>query len=558
MVLAGALLASAAHAERGSDGEVKVLSWQAISTLNPYLSGGTKEQYASSAVLEPLARYDEAGNIIPALAEAIPTVENGGIAKDLKSITWKLKNGLKWSDGSDFTAADVAFTWEYCMAPGGGCASAGNFNQIEKVEAVDPLTVKISFSVAKPFPYTAFVGASVPILQKAQFANCLGAKASSCTEANFYPVGTGAFKVKDFKANDVVVFEANTFYRDPSKPAFKTLTIKGGGTPSSAASAVLETGEYDYAWFLQLEPEILAQMEAKKRGTVVSSFGTQVERIDVNPFINAASAGDKRSTAEAGPHPAMSDPAVRRALSLAIDREVIVETLYGRTAKPICNILPAPAAYASTAVNWCLKPDVAEANRLLDKAGWVKGADGVRSKAGAKFSFLFQTSTNSVRQSEQEILKSMWQEIGVQTELKNVSPAVFFGGDPGSPDTNRKFYADLQMFSNNFPGTDPEAYMAAWTCDKLPTLANTWRGANVTRYCNPKYDAIVKELSTTAGVEARGQLAKQLNDLLVNDGAIIPLVYRGEVAAHSASLNGVKMTSWDSQLWNVADWSRRK
>jgi peptide/nickel transport system substrate-binding protein len=162
-------LSSAAHAGRGTDGELKILSWQAISTMNPYLSGGTKEQYASSAVIEPLARYDEGANIVPILAESIPTTENGGVSADLTTITWKLKAGTKWSDGSDFTADDVVFTWQYCTAPGGGCASAAVFNGIKEVVAVDPLTVKVTFGVPKPFPYTAFVGSMSPIIQKAQF-----------------------------------------------------------------------------------------------------------------------------------------------------------------------------------------------------------------------------------------------------------------------------------------------------------------------------------------------------------------------------------------------------
>lgn len=558
LFLPAILAATSAFAGRGSDGDLKILSWQAISTLNPYLSGGTKEQYASSVVLEPLARYDETGKMIPTLAESIPSIENGGISSDLMSVTWKLKAGVKWSDGSEFTADDVVFTWQYCTAPGGGCAAASYFDQIAKVEAQDPLTVKITFSSPKPFPYSAFVGAMAPILQQKQFKPCIGAKASSCTAENFAPKGTGPFQVKDFKANDVVTFDANPYYRDPAKPAFATLTIKGGGDPTSAASAVLETGEFDYAWFLQLEPEVLKQMEAAGKGTIVTSFGTQVERIDINPFANGASLGPKRSTAEAGSNPVLSDPAVRKALSLAIDRDLIVETVYGKAGRPTCNVLPAPSVNASNAVDWCLKSDVDGANKLLDNAGWKVGSDGVRAKDGVRLSLIFQTSTNSVRQSEQALLKDMWSQIGVATELRNINPSIFFGGDAGNPDTLRKFYADLEMFSNNFPGTDPEAYMAGWTCNKIPSDKNAWQGANSTRYCSSDYDRIVLELSKTPGMEARGALARKLNDLLVNDGAIIPLVYRGEVAARAVSLDGVRMTSWDSQLWNIADWSRHQ
>jgi len=91
---ATALLASTALAARGTDGQLNILYWQAPSILNPYLSGGTKDRDASSLIIEPLAYYDEKGNIVPALAAEIPTLENGGVAKDLKSVTWKLKPGV--------------------------------------------------------------------------------------------------------------------------------------------------------------------------------------------------------------------------------------------------------------------------------------------------------------------------------------------------------------------------------------------------------------------------------------------------------------------------------
>ena len=266
--------AAAARAERGTDGELKIIYWQAVSILNPYLSGGTKDVHGSSLVLEPLAKYDETGTMVPALVDEIPTVDNGGVAEDLKSITWTISEGLKWSDGTPFTANDVVFTWKYCTAPDGGCQQAEKFTDIASVEAVDDRSVKITYTVPKPFPYGPFVGAESPVIQEAQFKDCLGPKAPECTEQNFHPIGTGPFRVVDFKANDVVTFEANPNYRDPSKPAFASAVIKGGGDAASAARSVLETGEFDYAWNLQIEPEILTQMAQAGKGTVVSTFGT--------------------------------------------------------------------------------------------------------------------------------------------------------------------------------------------------------------------------------------------------------------------------------------------
>ena len=553
------VVSSNAHAQRGRDGHLGILYWQAASTVNPYLSGGTKDIEAGSMVIEPLAHYDEDGNMVPTLVEAIPTLENGGVAPDLRSITWKLAPGIKWSDGTPLTAHDVVFSGEYCLHEEGGCNSTSYFTDVTKIEALDDLTVKIHFGVAKPFPYGPFVGSTTPIIQKAQFRDCMGVKAQECTEQNFGPIGTGPFKVEEFRANDVITFSANEHYRDPDKPAFATATFKGGGDAASAARAVLETGEFDYAWNLQVEPEVLVQMAAAGKGTVVTAFGTSVERLMVNQTNDDPALGpEKRSLYLDGtnPHPFLSDPAVRRALSLAIDRQILVEAGYGAAGQPTCNVLPAPAVYASTANDECLTQDIDEANRILDEAGWMPGGDGVRARDGVRLSILYQTSTNSVRQGTQALVKQMWERIGVETELRNIDAAVFFGGDPASPDTYMKFYADIEMYTNNFSGTDPESYMANWACSEIPGPENQWLGNNIQRSCVAEYDALVAEMSRTASLAERAGLARAMNDILVRNHYIIPLIWRGDVSAHADTLKGVRMNAWDSELWNVADWHR--
>lgn len=555
--IAALAVVPAAWAERGSDGHVNIIYWQAPSTMNPYLSGGTKELEAASLVLEPMARYDEAGNMVPYLAESIPTVDNGGVSSDLTSITWKLKEGMKWADGSPVTSADLIFTWKYCTDPAGGCAQSEKYNDVTDVKAVDDRTVTVTFGVSKPFPYGPFVGAQAPVIQAAQFADCLGAKAPECTDANFMPIGTGPFKVTDFRPNDVISFDANPNYRDPAKPAFATATLKGGGDAAAAGRAVLETGEFDYAWNLQLAPDVLANMEAAGKGKVVSSFGTLVERIMINLTNPDPALGDERATAK-HPHPFLTDMNVRKALSMAIDRNLLVEIGYGDAGRPTCNVLPAPAIYKSTANDACLVQDVEGAKKLLDDAGWVAGADGVRAKDGVRLSMLYQTSTNAVRQDFQALIKQWWADIGVETELRNIDASVFFGGDPASPDTFQKFYADVEMYANNFDGTDPEAYMANWECKQAPRPETQWQGNNMPRYCSEEYDALVAKMAQTGALEERAKLAKEMNDKLMQDYIILPLVDRGRVSAHSNTLGGVIMNTWDSELWNAADWRRTR
>ncbi len=557
-----AFCAGPALAERGADGELKIIYWQAPSTMNPFLSGGTKEVEAASMVIEPLARYSNTGEIIPALAAEIPTLENGGISEDLKSITWKLKTDVLWSDGTPFTAADAIFTWQYCTNPEGGCAQGAYFDGVANMEALDPHTLKITFTEAKPFPYTALVGSESPIIQAAQFAECTGSRAPECTEQNFNPIGTGPFRVVEFRANDVITLEANPNYRDPAKPAFATVTFKGGGDAESAARSVLQTGEFDYAWNLQISPEVLNEMEAAGQGKVVVAFATSVERILVN-FTNPdpALGPDERSVWKedgSNAHPILSDIRVRKALSRAIDPVILTEIGYGKTGRPTCNVLPGPDIYVSTANEACKTQDLEEAKALLDEAGWVPGPDGVRVKDGKRLSFLYQTSTNAVRQEFQAIIKEWWSEIGVETELRNISASVFFGGDPNSPDTFQKFYADIEMYTNNFSGVDPEAYMAQWTCEKAPRPATQWQGENINRFCSAEYDALAAEFSRTAGLEARAEIAKKMNDILMQEYVIIPLIHRGGTSAHANSLGGVLINDWDSELWNIADWHRVK
>ena len=549
---------SAAFAERGSDGNVSIIYWQAPSILNPYLSGGTKDIESASLVIEPLARYNETGAMVPYLAESVPTVENGGVSSDLQSITWTLKQGIMWSDGSPVTSADVKFTADYCMDPNGGCAQLEAFDNISSIETPDDRTIVVRFSMPMPNPYGPFVGGTSPIIQKAQFENCKGAAAPNCTEQNFGPIGTGPFVVTEFRPNDVIQMKANDNYRDASKPAFATLTFKGGGDALGAGRSVLETGEFDYAWNLQLAPDVIAKMEEAGKGVAIAGFGPLVERLEMNltdpsPALDA----DTRSTRKA-PHPFLTDMNVRKALSMAIDRPLLVEIGYGKAGKVTCDLVPAPDLYAAKN-DFCMSQDIAGANALLDEAGWKRGGDGVRAKDGVRLSILYQTSTNAVRQDFQALIKEWWAQIGVETELRNLNASVFFGGDPGSPDTFQKFYADVEMYANTFNGTDPQAYLSAYRCGNEPKPESQWQGSNINRFCEPAYDAMLDELAQTGDLAKRGEIGIKLNDMLTKDSyTIVPLVHRGRVSAHAKSLGGVVLNTWDSELWNASDWYRIK
>ena len=456
----------------------------------------------------------------------------------------------------------MVFSWEYCSHPDTGCANAGSYEGVTSVEAVDDLTVTVNFAEATPFPYVPFVSNSLPVIQRAQFGNCVGAASAECTDQNFAPIGTGPFKIESFTTNDTAVYVINENYRGvpEGKPYFGRVVIKGGGDAPATARSVLELGESDYAWNLQVEPEILAAMVAAGKGTVVSAFSTMVERIMVNQTNPDPALGDDRSEYMDGgnPHPFLTDPVVGRALSIAIDRQTLVDVGYGDAGRPTCNVWPAPPAQNSTANDECLTQDIDLANQLLDDAGYADtDGDGVReSPDGVPLKILYQTSTNTVRQATQELIKQDWAKIGVETELRNIDASVFFGGDPASPDTYGKFYADIEMYTNGAAGVDSQSYMGSWTTPNISGQDTNWQGSNVQRFQSDEYDALHAELTQTADMDRRNEITIQLNDLVVGNYSIIPLIHRGSVSAHANSLTGVKLNPWDAELWNIGEWAR--
>jgi len=516
-----------------------------------------KDQDAGAITLEPLASYNADGEMIPRLVTEIPNVENGGISEDLTTITWNLKEGIKWSDGSDFTAADVVFTWEYCTDEATGCTSIASFDGITSVEAVDDLTVLITFENPTPYPYNAFVSAITPIIQMEQFKDCVGAAAQTCSDQNLAPHGTGPYMVVDFKVNDVAVYERNEYYHGEAA-YFDRVVFKGGGDATSAARAVLETAEADYAWNLQVEPEILAPMEESGNGMIVAAFAGNVERVLVNQTNPDPDLGDDRSEYMDGenPHPFLVGTVVPQAMSMAIDRNIVADKLYGFAGQATCNVIPGPTNYVSTANDDCLTQDIEGAIALLDEAGIVDSDDdGIREYEGTPLVVRYQTSTNSVRQKTQALLKQWWGEIGVETELLNHDAGVFFGGDPNSPDTYQKFYTDLEMYTTG-PSIDPQQHLTDWQCEFMPNKDNAWAGGNIFRGCSEEYDELYAELTQTPVGPDRDEIVKQLNDINVQSYYQIPLVHRGSVSAHLNTLEGVQMNGWDSEMWNIAEWSR--
>jgi peptide/nickel transport system substrate-binding protein len=308
---------------------------------------------------------------------------------------------------------------------------------------------------------------------------------------------------------------------------------------------------------MQVEASVMQQIMAGGKCVINSAVSPNVERILINR-ANPNAPGDQRSEPTTK-HPFFSDLNVRKAFAMAIDRDTMAKQLYGEAGTGTCNIVTAPDSIASQntkSLDVC-KFDAAAAAKLLDDAGWVKGSDGIRAKGGVKMKVTYNTSTNDLRQKEQAFVKQAWEALGVQVELHNTPAKVFFGSDVGNPDTAAHMYYDVEMFTNGSDQPDPTNYLAGWQSSRIAQKSNNWKGDNYERFNSKEYDDLFAQFKKETDQTKRNQLAIQMNDLLVKDVVIIPLVARKfPIAAAAKDLKGLKPTPWDSDLWNIADWSK--
>ncbi|SRR6266404_367129 len=534
--------------KRGGGGPLKVLWWQGPTLLNPHFAVGTKDQDGSRLFYEPLANWDGDGNLKPVLAQTIPGREDGSLAADGKSVIWKLKQGVTWHDGKPFTADDVVFNWEYAKNPATATTTNGSYKDVT-VEKVDQFTVKVSFDKPTPFWADSFVGTRGMIIPKHLFADYTGDK-SRDAPTNLKPVGTGPYKFKDFKPGDMVSGEINMNYHQPNRPYFDSIEMKGGGDAVSAARAVLQTGEFDFAWNMQVEDEILLRLEKGGKGRVVISPGGNIEHIQLNSTDPGTEVDGERSSLKTK-HPLLSDVAVRQALALLVDKASVEKHIYGRTGQATANFVNNPERFRSKTTKYEFNVD--KANDIMEKAGWVKGADGIRSKDGNKLKFVFQSSINQPRQKTQAIVKQACQKAGIDIEVKAVTASVFFSSDVANPDTYTKFYCDLQMYTTTMTQPDPEVFLRQFLSNEAATKENKWQGLNITRWQNKEYDDIHKAATVELDPVKRAAMLIKLNELAVNNQVVIPVVARPSVAAMNSKLVAA-MSGWDNNTWDIQDW----
>jgi peptide/nickel transport system substrate-binding protein len=496
-----------------------------------------------------LISIDPEGDFIPILAEEIPSVENGGRARDGTWTLWRLKQGVVWHDGTPFTADDVLFTWEFATDPATAASSRGLFDNIRRIEKLNDHTIKVVFTEPTSFWY---FGERSHILPRHLFAEYKGANARNAPY-NLKPVGTGPYKIVEFKPGDVALYDINPHYHVPNRPFFDTVELKGGGDATSTARAVIQTGEFDFASVGQIDKDVMERLAHQgRKGLFRFTTGGFVEHIQLNRTDPWTEVDGERSSMKV-PHPFFTDPQVRQAFALAVDRRTIAEQLYGAAGQPTSNYLNAPRQFASPNTRW--EFDLDKAAQLLEQAGWKRGSDGIRVKDGRRMQVVFQTTTNLVRQKTQAIVKQALERIGIEVELKAVPVSVFIASDPGNPDTVAHFYADMQMISYE-SGIDPQVWMRRFVSWDIAQKANNWTGQNRVRWANAEYDRLWKQVETELDPIKRAALFIRMNDLLIEDVAVIPVVWRKNVYAVSHTLRGLALSPWDSVTWDLAYWYR--
>jgi len=330
--------------------------------------------------------------------------------------------------------------------------------------------------------------------------------------------------------------------------------MKGGGDAISAARAVIQTGEFDYAWNIQVEDEILKRMEQGGKGRADIVAGGNIEHIQLNNTDPWTEVDGERSSIKTR-HPFLTDPAVRQALNLLVDRGSVQEQIYGRTGIATANFVNAPSRFVSKSTRWEFNVD--RANQLLDGAGWKRGSDGIRAKDGKKLRLVYQTSINALRQKTQQVVKQACAKAGIDVELKSVTANVYFSSDPANPDTYSHFYTDIQMYTTTMVEPDPQRFLDQFTSWEIASKENKWQGRNISRWRNEEYDRAWKAAEAEMDPVKRAALLVKTNDLVIQNIVVVPVVFRPRVAAISSRMRDVAQSGWDSDFWALAYWSKQ-
>lgn len=518
-----------------SGGTVIIGTPQEPGMMNTLLTSSSIEDAVVSLFDEGLVSVNEKGEYVPVLAKELPTVSEDGLV-----VTWLLKEGIKWSDGSDFTCDDVRFTMEGALSDLSQVSASG-YRDIESLECPDPYTVVATFGEVYA-PYLRLFSYTVP--------DTAGALEDMETwDINRNPVGTGPFILSEWVPGDHLTFTKNPYYREEGKPYLDQVIIKI--LPSrEVGMQLLGTGEIHALWDLTEAnfPELDAL--ASQGVSYVSTVTGENELLSLNFGNNDGSAPADPST---NPHPILYDLKVRQAIQYAIDKQAIVDALLYGNVEPGSSAVPVGTFACEQPVS---EFSVEKANALLDEAGWVMGADGIREKDGVRLSLKIATTTgNQLREQTEQVLAEMLKAVGIELVIENVPSDVLFAGWESDGMRDHGTY-DIVMYTTG-PSTDPDSHLySSFHSSEIPTADNEGTGANFSRYINADVDAWLDEAATITDIARRKELYCNVVAQVNTDLPRIYLYERLSIMGHRNEFQGLKISpTFVDFAWDAANWT---
>jgi len=513
------------------------------STFHPVIDAMLAKSYVLAMALRPVTSYDHDWQLACLVCETLPTLENGGAVreatpdgKDGVAVTYKIREGLTWGDGTPVTSDDIRFTWEVGKHPESGVTGADVFQRIWKVETPDPRTA-VLHTDRITYTYNSFGVQPLPAhLERAVFeADPRAYKQQTLYDRDTTNPGLyfGPYRVAEVSAGAFTVLERNPHWPGPN-PYFDRVVVRV--IPNTAAlEANLLSGSLDYIagpLGLTLDQALSLQERRGNGFDFVYKAGLIYEHIDLNLS-----------------NPILADKRVRQALLYGADRQAISQRLFqGRQPVADSNVSPLDWVHADDVAQYPYDP--ARARALLAEAGWMPGPGGVRINAdGEKLSLSFMTTAGArVREQVQQVLQHYWKQIGVEVRIRNEPARVFFGQT-----VRERRFGGLAMFAwISAPESLPRSTLHS---TMIPTEANNWAGQNYTGYVNPKLDALIDAIETDLDRPSRAAKWAELQRVYTDDLPVLPLYFRANPYVIPHWLKGVRPTGHlaPATLW-IEDW----
>lgn len=516
-------------------GTVVVGVWQEPKGLiwNIFYEAHTND-ILDSMYYAPVA-LDANDELIPELLTEVPTVDNGGVSADGKTITLKFRDGVKWHDGQPVTSEDLKFTWQFVVDPATLSQTSAGWNSIDSVDTPDPLTAVIHLKEA----YVPFVAAALafPVLPKHALE---GVKDPGNSDFARKPIGNGAFIFQEWVPGDHITVVANPNALE--MPKIEKIIFKFVPDMNTLI-ALLRTGDVDVAYDMR-EPQIAEVLKMKGVQPFVVP-GVGIERY----YFNLRNPKDISQ-----PHPIFADINVRKAIAMSMDRFTAVSKIltgFGAVAvteldnHPWFNEALVPVPY-----------DPEGAKAILAEAGWKDSdGDGVLDKDGVKLSFSHSTTAgNQVRENLQVFFQQNLKDIGVDMQILNYPAATLFGGcaDSGVFGTGN---FDMLGFTNKPASIDlAQEWSDFFLCSAIKDCATNPAGTNAWGYCNETTDAALKCTVNELDPAKRLACIKDAQKLIYDDYVALYVYDRLDVYAASEKIGGFNPTVFGSWTWNFEDW----